>query len=278
MKAAHHSILFIFVLTAGMCMLFAQTEPEPETPDRFRSHRTLFGVKCKLSDNFTVQGFRADYFGSGSQYKTKEDTEPYEYTGWDMVPGVSMGIGELFGGIKLSVGGDIYFLSRIQGKGAEQYEEYRPRFNVFLTKPLSFGGFVQWGQRFERRAQKNYNFPMECTYGPTGDTLGCKEVKFLKKQFIKYRYRSMLKIMAPSFTPVKIAPYAYSESFNEGGGDFFSETEVGFNFKPYKGFSISLADNIQLKYTEDRIITNHLLCIYGFYTFDLSGIIGSGDK
>ncbi len=258
----------LLLLLASFCVAQTGSSGEEKTQSVFRSHRLLGGLKVKLDKDFTLSTFGAVYLGDGPQYKVASRTDPYSYNGWDIVPGFSLEMGELFNGIKLSMGGDLYLLTRIFQKGEEEMFEYRPRWNVALTKPLSFGGSIQWTSRFERTMQEWYQFPYRTD--ANGDSTRVKE---LTQKRSVYRYRSALKLSAPKYTGYKISPYIYSESFNEREQiDFYSETELGVNFEPFKGISVSLADNFQLKYRADDIVKNHMLCLNAFYTLDLSGL------
>lgn len=238
---------------------------EEKLKESFRSHRALGGVRVKVEKDVTVGIFGASYFGTGPQYKVDSLTNPYKYIGWDVVPGFSVEFGEIFSGIQLSMGGDVYFLERIFYDGESVLSEYRPRWNVFLTKPLPFGGSVQWGQRFERSITTWANIrEIEDENGNIIRSLVPSQV------FATNQYRSLLRLNAPSFTDFKITPYVYSEAFNQLGTDFYSETEFGITFAPVRGLSVSLADNFQLRYGGSELIRNHLLCLYAFYTLDLT--------
>ena len=145
MKAVGIGVFLILTMAVNM----SSAQVEDDTKSVFWSSRALYGVKVKLDENFTFSFWRADYLGSGPEYKV--DSDPFVYKGWDMTPGFSYSYGELFAGVKLSFGADLYILYRNLQKDTEWWSEYRPRFNLFLTKPLPFGGFVQLGKRWERR-------------------------------------------------------------------------------------------------------------------------------
>ncbi len=261
-------LLPLLVILSNLTPCLAQPVGDEETLTLTRSHRILSGLKAKFTDDFSAQTFGAVYLGDGPQYKIASATDPYAYNGWDLVPGFSLELGEIFNGIKLSTGGDLYLLNRVFQKGAEELFEYRPRWNVVLTKPLAIGGSVQWTSRFERSSQLWYQFPER----PDGSG-GTTQVKETTQQKAMYRYRSALKISGPQYTGIKLSPYIYSESFNQReAGEYYSETELGVSFSPIQGLGISLADNFQMKFRPDEIIKNHMLCIYAFYTMDLTGL------
>ena len=260
------------VLICASCFAFtsAQTETTTsafENKTFFWTQRYLGGLKVKVDKNFTATSWGAIYFGDGAQYKTESD--PYNYSGWDAVPGFNYELGEIFNGIKASTGGDLYLTHRVQEKGHVEMEEVRPRWNFALTKPFSFGGSVQWISRFERQMLSKYKINPQCDT----NNLNCVTVRKFAQGTSYSRYRSTLKISGPSFLNWKLTPYAYSESFNlksGSGGWYFSETEFGINFSPFNGVNMSFADNLQALFREDEIIKNHMLCLYAFYTIDLS--------
>ena len=264
-------------LTLFICLQVLSAQEEEDDDENissvFWSTRALYGIKAKIGPKFTLSLWRADYMGAGPEYKVIDD--PTEYMGWDITPGFSYSYGEIFGGIKLSFGSDLYILRRNQQKGTEWHQEYRPRFNLFLTKPLPWGGSIQFGQRWERRLTIGQQMKThETIIDPETDEEILVELEnpYIEdfKWFSLKRYRAMFKVTSPGFSPLKFSPYIYGESFNQPPYKLYTEWELGVNFKPYPGVSISLADNIQGNWREEYHITNHMICLYAFYTFDFS--------
>lgn len=259
---------FLFLCaTTVLCQVPTIPKEVDQTPPMFyRSHRVLGGLKLKLDKRFTLTNFGALYFGDGAQYRDAERTDPYAYNGWDWIPGFLFDYGEVVDGIKFSTGADIYITDRRLTKGFEERVEYKPRWNVILTKPLAFGGSVQWISRFERAFKETYLLKKINADG------SIEKVDELRLLTTVYRYRSTLKLTSPSFTKLQITPYVYSESFSARNKleQYYSETEFGTSFTPVKGLSISLADNYQMSYREEDVIRNHMICLYAFYTIDLS--------
>lgn len=265
----------LLVFTAAL----SQTTPDQteEIDDTFRQHRVISGLKIKVDKNFTLSTFGAFYLGDGAQYKAAENTDPYAYNGWDLVPGFMMDFGEIWNKVKVSSGGDLYLLKRILQKGSEESFEYKPRWNLVLTRPISNLGTLTWTSRFERSMfisyvkKYTYDDPPRLDSNDYQIPIGSYfEVALNQARSI---YRSQLKYNTPAFTNYKITPYISSESWTFDPVDRpYSESELGINISPLKGMVVTLSDILQITYRDGYIVKNHLLCLNLFYTLDLSGL------
>jgi hypothetical protein len=247
------------LLCVLICAISAGAVVREEPYDWYLTNRILYGLKMNVSPNVTIQVWNAQCWGA-QYFPNRFNFDPFLYTGWDIVPGFNARLFTLFDNASVFLGGDIYMLKRLEHTGdsidpGQPKTIFRPRANLTLGKPIGTrGASLTWTHRFERLMQRQWKS------GP--------DVWLLLQSF---RYRSTLKLSAPSFTALKISPYTYYEAFTPSVLNYFYafQWELGVSFQPIKGLSVSLADNIDI--SPDRPgWTIHELNLYVFYTIDVA--------
>jgi hypothetical protein len=217
-----------------------------------------------------LSGWSALYYGNG-YYPARSLDKPTLYQGYDIVPGFVIGVGKILGETKFSVGGDYYYFWRNWEKTNDQpsIKQNRLRANFILSTPF-WGKFnLTVTQRFERITQKRFQRELDTvTYTRHGDFKWLDYTQI----FSWMRHRTTYKVSFPSFTSLNIAPYASYEGFlttiASPDDSYYMEAEFGFSMSPFKGISISLADQIQ-KLPQSDIPEAHQITLNLFYTLDL---------
>jgi hypothetical protein len=260
--------VLVCVLAGFLSFSFADRE---NPPDRYYAQRGLGGLKVKVANDFTLGCWSAIYIGN-SYFPNRFTFKPFQYQGFDVVPGFVVDVGNIIGKTKLSLGADYYYLWRNWEYDFEaSVRQDRARASLIFNTPFAGNFKLTINQMFERIKHQRW--------ARKTDSAGNYYGSFTERSgptLSYFRFRTNFKVTGPAFSSLKISPYASYEGYNFRpapkilpSDPFYLEAEFGIATNPAKGWNINLADQIQTT-PERRGWETHQISLYMFYTFDFS--------